>query len=477
MELTRRIVFLACLPGIEVTAFCASHRSASRLALQSSFLDEYDQFAVDFERALRSGDWANNRQNDGDHDGKAEEDSSFQELSRYFRRDRSDYAPNGKKQQQPAPDNSDIPDPDGLRRLLQRRFEARRAKDFERVSVVDGQLLRDHGVRAFDHPPIWTRSSQPPKAYLRHRAQKQKAQYQQLYGPWGHPYRQVGETTKLSLSMAQVHTSLSRRTRCRTDGRYEEADAIKFELSLFGIRIHDDYLQWTADDQHKFKPMAEDDTTMHTPPPYWDRQPLSTPTARRRLRFGGRTSEEDELRRRQRVGQLVQSRSEALGRDELELANSLALELRQTYEVVLDDSTRTWWIEERISKTDGASFKLEKTSSLGDAPTQSAPFPGILFGDEARAYDSPITYALSTRSLPLQDPSWMKRVKDLVRERIHKREEAKFLEADAIRRELWHTYVSKVPCPGCVVTASTLLLLLSISHSSKRVCEPERWSQ
>jgi hypothetical protein len=36
-----------------------------------------------------------------------------------------------------------------------------------------------------------------------------------------------------------------------------------------------------------------------------------------------------------------------------------------------------------------------------------------------------------------------------VQERIHKREEGKFLEADAIRNELWHTYVSTVPGPIC----------------------------
>jgi len=34
----------------------------------------------------------------------------------------------------------------------------------------------------------------------------------------------------------------------------------------------------------------------------------------------------------------------------------------------------------------------------------------------------------------------MERVKTLVQERIHKREENKFREADAIRNELWHTY-------------------------------------
>jgi cysteinyl-tRNA synthetase len=473
--LSLTLLLILSILAAKVSGFVSHHSHSRSLAAQrqcssssaTSTRDEYDEFALEFESLLRSSDW--------DQPAVVSDKSvdDAREISPFYRRDKRDY--------QDAKLDSDIADPVGLQRLLKERFEARRSKNFELVTAADRQLKRQHGVRAFDHPPIWTRSSEAPLAHLRRKAQTRSREMKQLYGPTGHPYRQVGKQTNaageslLLLTESQAHDSLSRRTRCRMEGRYEEADAIKFELSLYGIRIHEGYFQWTVDDQYCFDTKNATSGRDNDPPITWPTYSERTRSSdctitisndHTRLRFGGRTLKEDHIRRCQRVEQLVQRRSQAFMRGEANVAHLIALELERTYQVSVDDTSYTWSMHEEDSTETAAMTRLRAeqnatSRSAHDHPDKFPLFPGILFRDEARMYDSPVTSRRSSLSLPLEDESWIIRVEDLLLERIHKREEDKYLEADAIRRELWYTYVS------CLVLCwprgfDSILLLLRI---------------
>jgi hypothetical protein len=452
-----RWTLLLILPPRLVSCFVVptcSGLTNHRQQWRSTARDEYDQFAERFEKVLRKSECSSaSGEKSGTAIGKdIDVKGGTSELSPYYRRDKMDYD----AEHHALPDiESVIPDPEGVRQLLKDRFHARRSKDFALVVKIDRQLSQDHGVRAFDHPPIWTQSSKAPRAHLRMQANKRRTELQELYGPVGHPYRQVGEQINVAgkplllLTMAQIHTSLSRRTRCRMEGRYEKADAIQFELSLYGIRINDEFLQWTVDDRLIFK--EEDRGVVGMLPKthkYYERVQRSAhhdksrteSSLQRPIRFGGRTLEEDEVRRRQRVVQLVQSRLTALARDEGMLASLLALELDKTYNVIIDDDKCAWETKDERNANE-TSMSGPTDHSIDSAIQVSKLFPGILFVDEAHKYDSPVRYKLSTRSLQLRNKHREQRIQDLVLERIHKREEGKYLEADAIRRELWNTYV------------------------------------
>ena len=184
---------------------------------------------------------------------------------------------------------------------------------------------------------------------------------------------------------------------------------------------------------------------------------------------------------RQRVEQLVRERAEARARGELQTTkvagvhqqqqqdeyddDHWARELYCTYNVGINDRTRKWSVGGRfLTAEDGEGVgveewkpqppqpRIENDDERADEHIRIVRFPStrrLLFGDrDERDFDSETRYRCSSRSLPrttMSKHSW-RRVQALIQDRIHKREEGRFLEADAIRRELWYTYVSLDDC-------------------------------
>jgi len=348
------------------------------------------------------------------------------------------------------PSLSPLSDPAGLASLLEQRYHARRAGNYAQVSELDRKLKREHRVKAYDHPPIWTRLlTSPPTAFRRRQAQKQTRQMQRAFGPTGHPYRQVGEINIVicDLTLTEIHALLQRRTLCRANEQFEEADAVLFELSVHGVRLCDNTLQWTADPNVAFDKQLDDSSDQRDESPaavttalrssalQYTRDALSKPFAQEPVRF------------QQRVEQLVQARAQAIVRGEIELANDLAVELYCSYNVGINDETLTWSVGCQflagVSQWNPPPRPTKENDVLSNCDANEVPFPSsrLLFGDKEWDFDSATRYRCSSQSLPI--PTQNKdRVKVLVQERIHKREEARFLEADALRRELWYTYVS-----------------------------------
>jgi hypothetical protein len=422
-------------------------RRVRRLHPIHAVLDEYDQFAIEFEQVLRAESSEANSvcvaddDDDIDLDLDHHDDKSIAEtteLSEHYRRDHRD-------------DNSQpITDPLALTQLLRDRYTTRQARNFKRVSIIDHQLRQEHGVRAYDHPPIWTRLKEPPAAHLRRQADKRAAEMKRIYGPSQHPYRQVGgqaiDPIFCSLTMRDIHTLLMRRTRSQLERRSEEADAIQLELLVHGIQVRDDLYQWTADPSV----ILEESPTG----PRQCKEPL------RDVHYAPKAvpepSDQAQMRIRQRIEQLVKARAENLVRGETQLARFLLYELFKTYSVSVDDSSCAWSIAGIFDNGNGNAVNdengmLEGPLSLGETLKEysrpPSPFPPLQFSQDSVNLDS-LAYRKSLHSLALEDDRALDRVSELVQERIHKREEGKFLEADALRNELWHTYVSAVPGPN-----------------------------
>lgn len=368
-----------------------------------------------------------------------------------------------------------LKDPKGLAALLEERYHARQSGDYTIVSKVDRQLKRKHGVKAYDYPPVWTRLlSSHPTSFLRRQALKQTRMMRRAFGPTGHPYQQLKGDTATSdqydssiwcdLSLSEIHALLQRLSQCRASAMDEEADAIKLELSIHGVRVCHESLQWTTDPSIHFpknlsspnKHVARDgfsDEMVSDIGPHTVRLPNDLRYCRDALSqpFDGESS----VRLNQRVEQLVQARADAVVRGEMLVVDSLALELYCSYDVVVNDSTRTWSVgcdflvngtERHVTWIPPLRPPCQSDTDNNDTVDKTKPvrFPGThgaIFGSRKRDFVSKTCYQRSSNSLPIPG-QYKHRVENLIQDRIHMREEARFLEADALRRELWYTYVS-----------------------------------
>lgn len=364
---------------------------------------------------------------------------STPEISPYYRRDRHDNS------------TTPLPPTEVLRNSLEARWQARQDKDTDRIRTIDGQLRSDHGIYVYDQPPIWTRQKEPPSAYLRKRAELHHNKRKEKYGPRGHPFQRVGEMHALDdplvclFSEPLVHEMLGHWTDCTmknngNEQHQERAGAILFELSLHGIRVNTSCLQWTTDQNYVF---GEPEQVMLAGCSNYNASAYREDTDLSKL---GTFLEEDR-KTRQRIEHLVQRRTEAQMTGRKRENHFIGWELKQCYGVHLNDWNKSWFVDSQAVKSGDSDTFDAFLSDLYATSEQSSivnMLPGLLFSHDSSVWNSP-GYKQSDASLE-QSPAIASRIRDLVQERIHKREESKYVEADAIRRELWHTYVRLKNC-------------------------------
>jgi hypothetical protein len=349
------------------------------------------------------------------------------ELSKHYRRDADDDV------------NVPVADEKGLRNLLSSRFFANKNRDMGKVRKIDQSLKADHGVQAHDHPNVWTRQSQPPLSELRRRARTGMTKMEAIYGPTGHPFQQHGggpiDPIFCSLSMTQIHTLLSRWMQTRSLNRYEEADSIRFELRLQGVYFDDRSNFWRADGEKFFPNVVRDRAVKVAPPKYTQTPTTTTPTTT--------TPTTIRLKQQKRIDQLVGIRSSAIVRGEKLKADFIAFELWRAYGVGVDDDTKTCFFASAIE--DGSTKWKPPTLPVDKARISNpSAFPPVLFeypisNDE----DAPYTPCGIGYEDVLGEPV-RERIQHLLKERKVKLEEIKFIEADAILRELFKAYAIKV---------------------------------
>jgi cysteinyl-tRNA synthetase len=340
-------------------------------------------------------------------------------------------------------------DGEKLDRLLRELHIVRQNRNYEQGDRITAEIKCQFNVRVYNDPPVWTtQKGVAPDSYLRRKERKISNQMVQEFGPQGHPYRQVVGTDidaiTCPLSFREINALLAQEARYRSGGRHEEADAIQFELTINGVQRNDDEYQWRADGVDTTWATATDDNNEDL----GDIQPLDET---RYTQQRSRHSTEEQRTQLQRIEQLVQYRSEAIVRRDIRLADFIALELFRTYGVVVDDVSRTWSFEARdpsqrntacTTITTLANGEFEDDYSVESTLRSKNLVPPVLFGWKGHhqhrvdsAYRPVNIHAFST-----PDINTLERIKDLLHERSEKRGETKLLEADAIRKELWHTY-------------------------------------
>ena len=246
----------------------------------------------------------------------------------------------------------------------------------------------------------------------------------------GHPYAQVGkgiDPISCPLTITEIHSLLSRRHQLQLESRYEEADAMRFELMINGVVVNEFSRQWRADGIHTFESSCEVLMNKSNGNKIYREDELSRESEQ----------ESDLSTGRRRVEQLVERRSMATDRGETDVVDLLSFELYKTYGVGIDDRSCTWSF--------GAKFKGNTRWQPPELPEKITTlqrkklFPPRLFEDEQIKYASP-SYRRSKHSRHVPNDLILLRIDELIQERVHMREEQKFIEADAIRKELWDTY-------------------------------------
>ena len=443
------------------------HEFSKGTATEAKPIDEYDQFAQDFLIQLQEDDISPSKVVEGVDDTTSRVSSlrtQFPEceLSPYYRRDRRDNC------------TETITDPEGLRLLLEKRYhcaterqQQRRSNDQSRdksldawIRQIDRRLKYEYGVYVKERPPLWTKQPYQRRSEGLMDASTDSvtarrmadARMKALYGPAGHPFKPEDPSLQMSfqsdsktLDLPTMHKLLSRRSYCRMEGLYDEADAIKFELMIHGILVNDDSRQW------RFVSTAKPSDRSRSRPP------ISAPVSRTRARstsaiarmvpdLSSTLQENDYTQNRPRVEQLVRYRWDALACGDFDTAYFLALELWCRYSVKVDDNLGTWML-----LTGNEDYHVpEPTSCEAPEQRQHLSFPPILFAEQETSSPQNSTlgtivheehqYHKSTKSMDPQSVKHYERILSLVQTRSILRSEGRFLEADAIRNELWATY-------------------------------------
>jgi len=335
-----------------------------------------------------------------------------------------------------------------LKDYLEQLYATRKARDFETSDAICAALRQQFGVRIYNDPPIWTtQKGAAPPSYLRKKQETAMGRLKEKHGPRGHSYRHVGETMDpdiCPLAWKDVHGLLAQLTLAREEGNQEKADAVEFELLINGIQYSDEHKLWRADgvdewEETLFLTNAPDENQPDKDSQCSDYQEATPPITEE---SNGRCHENAVSRTR--VEQLIRQRTEAIVRQDEDLVRFLSLELMRTYRVTVDDAQQTWSFlqtQENDLKKDESPFLVGGAAKIPTSNLATELVPPILFANGVHTHwEASNAFRMSSKSRNVPDNLTLQRIETLVVERCQKREEAKFLEADAIRKELWLTY-------------------------------------
>lgn len=187
-----------------------------------------------------------------------------------------------------------------------------------------------------------------------------------------------------------------------------------FELWVHGIDINDAENQWTFDETCSLPVERHDEILEENDPD--TAAAFSVPDGDSR----------------QRVLQLLEKYDEATAIGDAWTATFLCFELFMAYEQ-----------QASVRHNGDTAFCLESVCNQCDELLQIREvFPPVIYLSECKEFESEQdAYRLSSSSDAFPGGlSVQTRVEQLVCDRMHKREEGKFLEADALRKELWEAY-------------------------------------
>jgi hypothetical protein len=298
--------------------------------------------------------------------------------------------------------------------LIDQRLEAKHACNFARVLQCETDLLQQHGVKFYDACLMWSTDKTPPSQYFVHKNRN-----------WfKHGYQQVGgelDPVTCSLCMQDIHMLIAKRERLRAMSNFGDAEAMLFELSIRGVALHDNPPMWRADG------MADFDRTEFS----------GAPKTLTYKQVGDAASGDLPAGARINIEKLVQKRAGAIARNDQNRVRSMAFELYQTYGVMVDDRRRIWKMGQGFDEP----WTKPELNFARTQPYRSATSPllPIVFTETALI---PVTqYTMSPFSKRMHDPPTIARIEEIVDERACFREMGIFKASDALRNELWKSYL------------------------------------
>ena len=313
---------------------------------------DYDEWYADFDPSSFDND-VSTPSYSGSGNTRDRDSNNFARRSSYGRRDSHDYV------RDTDADSSNV-DEGAINALIAQRLQCRKTGRFEEADAIRDQLLDDHGVRVLDREKMWRSgcsrsgsgrqwgrsSSSTSSSPQRQQQQRQPRQQQQRrpsmrnFGPNGHDYFLSDDAgpNASPLSESDIHAQIASRLQCKMNRQFQQADSIQAELEGMGVYIHDGRKEWRADGQ-----------------PYGDYQAGRGPgrtagSISDRNRPYTQAPESEDTEFTEQIQALVDERSEAKKARSYQVADDIRDDLRNLYNVEVDDRLRLWSVNGRFGK-------------------------------------------------------------------------------------------------------------------------------
>lgn len=233
MLFSRSLLFLILSSHLQAShAFtCAKglafrHQVTPNIVQFSSNGDEYDDWYADFDPS--------------EFEAPRPARSSNRGQSHGYRRDTSR-------------DNSNV-NMELVESLIQQRVDARSQRDFQLADKIRDQLLQEHGVRILDKEMSWRTGCSDSGSGANFgresrgagRPESRRSTPDRNFGPNGHDYQRVGPSVA---NESEIHAAIAERLQCKLNRNFRRADQIQNDLISKGVFIHDGTKQWKADGQ------------------------------------------------------------------------------------------------------------------------------------------------------------------------------------------------------------------------------------
>ena len=262
-------------------------------------------------------------------------------------------------------DNSQV-DLDTVNSLIAERLKARKTGQFDIADSIRDQLLDQHGVLVKDMERVWrsgcSRNGSGQK-WLGGRQRGPKAKRgKQDFGPNGHDYDLVTEAgpNVSDLSDPEIHDLIAERLQCKLARDFQTADRIQEQLFSSGVAVHDGMKLWRADGEgfgdmensgRSGKPGREAGSRNDRNRPY-EQSPNSLET--------------DDAAE---IQSMVEERTEAKKIRNFGLADAIRDELRDVFNVEVDDRKRMW----SVGGDFGANNRDRRRAPFQKAPWSETP--------------------------------------------------------------------------------------------------------
>lgn len=229
--------------------------------------------------------------------------------------------------------------------LIAERLEYRKTGQFQDADAIRDELKAAHGVTVWDRERTWTtaRQSSPPRqrgGNDRFSDRKPRRQDRD-FGPLGHDYELDSGTQGVSKEemdklLPEVNSLIAERLQCKLSRDFQTADAIQEDLRTnYKVDVHDGFKSF------RFMGDGEGDWANSSRQGDNRQQQGRRDFQVRQYNMRGTLSESDNLDV-ELVQGLVQKRAIAKSERDYDVADRIRDELKNKYDIVVDDRSGEW---------------------------------------------------------------------------------------------------------------------------------------